>query len=294
MHPCRAPACTLAPVCAPRAHPAPAGEYRRERWEGPLSAALLLLRDCRQHEHNLAAHTELSLELAALEGSSLDPEQRGAMATAAAAMLAPHGEPAGTGGAAADGQQEQQQGGGMQYSADSASSPWLTVLPLCAGFFDPLQAAGAAVADAGVRSRVRFGAAVRNNLPIGLPLAGAELRLGDALGTFTAPLLPEPRSSGGGVLPPGAWQRLVAAIPARCSGRLEATAVVLRFGDSGGGDSSSSLTYELPALLPQAALPERPQSPRAGRPAPSPPLMAVGWVRGGWASDRPPFRLAAG
>lgn len=29
------------------------GFYRRERWEGPLANALLLLRECRQHEHNL-------------------------------------------------------------------------------------------------------------------------------------------------------------------------------------------------------------------------------------------------
>lgn len=27
--------------------------YRRERWEGPLASALLLLRECRQHEHDL-------------------------------------------------------------------------------------------------------------------------------------------------------------------------------------------------------------------------------------------------
>ncbi len=31
-----------------------AGFYRRERWEGPLASALLLLRECHQHTHDLA------------------------------------------------------------------------------------------------------------------------------------------------------------------------------------------------------------------------------------------------
>lgn len=33
--------------------PSCAGFYRRERWEGPLASALLLLRECHQHTHDL-------------------------------------------------------------------------------------------------------------------------------------------------------------------------------------------------------------------------------------------------
>ncbi|PRW58338.1 hypothetical protein C2E21_2711 [Chlorella sorokiniana] len=141
-----------------------AGFYRRERWEGPLASALLLLRECHQNTHNLAAHAELSLEVSALEGSALDPEQRSAMATAAAAVLAP--------------------------------------------------------------------------LP---PLL--DLSFGDA---------------------------------------------------SSSGGSAASITYQLPALLPEAAQQEQPASPRAGRPPPAAPPVALGWLRGGWAGGRPPFSLAAG
>lgn len=35
-------------------YPAFPGFYRRERWEGPLASALLLLRECHQHSHDLA------------------------------------------------------------------------------------------------------------------------------------------------------------------------------------------------------------------------------------------------
>lgn len=211
------------------------------------------------------------------------------MATAAAAVLAPPpplldlGEgAAGTAGAAgaagtarADPQQtvEQQQQGSTQYAIASGDSPWLTVLPLSVGFFDPLNsAAAAAAAEAAAdsptgagRSRVRFAAAVWNNAPVALPLAAAEVQLRDGLGSYTARLQPElGTSSGGGgsigsggALPPGAWLRLAAAVPVRCSGRLEATAVTMRFSDASSSGTAASVTYQLPALLPESAQQEQ-------------------------------------
>lgn len=240
------------------------------------------------------------------------------MATAAAAVLAPPpplldlsesaaGAAAGAGSDALPRQAEQQQAAGTQYSVSSSDSPWLTVLPLTVGFFDPLNSTAAAAAAGAAadsptgsgRSRVRFAAAVRNNAPISLPLAAAEVQLRDGLGCYTARLQAEPSgggsSSGGGdVLPCGAWLRLTAVVPVRCSGRLEATAVTLRFGDASSAGGAASVTYQLPALLPEAAQQEQPASPRAGRPPPAAPPMALGWLRGGWAGGRPPFSLAAG
>lgn len=242
------------------------------------------------------------------------------MATAAAAVLAPPpplldlsesaaGAAAGAGSDALPRQAEQQQAAGSQYSVSSSDSPWLTVLPLSVGFFDPLNStAAAAAAEAAAdsptgarRSRVRFAAAVCNNAPISLPLAAAEVQLRDGLGSYTARLQAEPSGGGsssgggtGGVLPSGAWVRLTAAVPVRCSGRLEATAVTLCFGDASSGGGAASVAYQLPALLPEAAQQEQPASPRAGRPPPAAPPMALGWLRGGWAGGRPPFSLAAG
>lgn len=237
------------------------------------------------------------------------------MATAAASVL--DSPPAAAQPAAQQAQQA------IQYSVDVPHAPWLTVLPLCAGFFDPLKRGGPSSSGSpgtpssptGSRSGVRFAAALWNNAPIPLPLASAEVHLADALGSFVVPLQPEDAADGGrqrgappsgtlghaapaetsqASLPAGAWGRLVAAIPVRCSGKLEATAVVLRFGSGGGGSSSdaSSLTYHLSTLVPKHV--ELPSSPRAGRPAPPPPPVAVGWLRGGWACGQPPFRLATG
>lgn len=241
------------------------------------------------------------------------------MATAAAAVLAPapplldlsEGAAGAAGAARADLQQAaEQQQGATQYAVASGDSPWLTVLPLSVGFFDPLNStAAAAAAEAAAdlptgagRSRVRFAAAVWNNSPVALPLAAAEVQLRDGLGSYTARLQAELGTSSsrsgsigsGGSLPPSAWLRLAAAVPVRCSGRLEATAVTLRFGDAGSSGTAASVTYQLPALLPEAAQQEQPASPRAGRPPPAAPPVALGWVRGGWAGGRPPFSLAAG
>lgn len=264
------------------------------------------------------AHTELSLELTVLDGSSLDQEQRVAMATAAASVLDSPPAPAQP---------------AMQYSVEAPHAPWLTVLPLCAGFFDPLKRGSGSLISSGSgagsgrrssspgtptsptssRSGVRFAAALWNNAPIPLPVASAQVHLADALGSFVVPLQPEDAAEGGrqrsggappsgtlghappaeaaqASLPAGAWGRLAASIPVRCSGKLEATAVVLRFGS--GASGCSSLTYHLPTLVPKPA--ELPASPRAGRPAPPPPPLAVGWLRGGWACGQPPFRLATG
>lgn len=254
------------------------------------------------------AHTELSLEVSALGGAALDAEQRAAMATAAVAVLALPPEPtpalASSGSDAAGApieQQQQQQGlqGGMAYTVAGPDSPWLSVLPLSAGFFDPLRPAAAGAAGAtGSRGTgkgsgaVRFAAAVWSNAPIELPLAGAEVQLVDARGSFAASLLPDAGKQAGAAgvlaLPPGAWLRLVATIPVRCSGQLEALAVVLRFGDC----SASTLAYQLPALLP--GQPQAPSSPRAGQTAAPGPAPAVGWLRGGWTSMQPPFSVAAG
>lgn len=273
----------------------------------------------------LQAHAELSLEVSALEGSSLDPEQRAAMATAAASVLAPQpplldlgestADAAGAAGSVLGAAQQlaEPQQAGTLYSVASSDSPWLTVLPLSAGFFDPLNStAAAAAAEAAAdsptssgRSRVRFAAAVWNNAPVDLPFAAAEVQLRDGLGSYIARLQPEPSggssssgAGGAGMLSSGAWLRWTAAVPVRCSGRLEATAVTLRFGDdtssNGGSPGAASVTYQLPTLLPEAAHDEQPSSPRAGRPPPAAPPVAVGWLRGGWAGGRPPFSLAAG
>ena len=196
------------------------------------------------------AHTELSLEASSLD-SGLDHEQRLAMATAAAAVLtAPPPQDAAAGGGGNGSEQQQ----GMQYTAATADSGWLTVLPLCAGFFDPLRLATAADAGAGSRSGVRFGAAVWNNAPIDLPLAAAVLQLTDGQGSFVAALLPESSSGGSAqpalefAVPAGAWLRLEAAIPVRCAGQLQATALVLHF-----AGSCCSLTFQLSGVLPVAA-----------------------------------------
>ncbi|EFN58956.1 hypothetical protein CHLNCDRAFT_137536 [Chlorella variabilis] len=231
-----------------------------------------------------AAHTELSLELAALQDSSLDGEQRCAMATAAVSVLA-LGEAAG--------EEQPQAGGAAQYSVAGADSGWLTVLPICAGFFDPARAPAAAAAAApAARSSVRFAAAVWNNAPIDLPLVTAEVQLRDGTGAFTAVLLPEPSGSGRGgpasaaaglVLPAGGCLRLGVAVPVRCSGQLQATALVLQFG------AGSSIAFQLRALMPAAAGQQHAASTPAAMQA-----GAVGWLRGGWASSRPPFSAAAG
>lgn len=259
--------------------------------------------------------------MSSLEGASLDVEQRAAMATAAAAVLAPQAEPkplleladegeaAGASVSSSDSQQQQQQGC-MHYTAATPNSAWLTVLPLCAGFFDPLRGSTAAAASS--RSTVHFAAAVWNHAPIDLPLVAAEVQLADGLGSFTALLLPDGSScssssssgslghapaavAGGGrlVLPAGTWQRMMAAIPVRCSGQLDAAAVTLRFGEAGTSiAAASSLTYQLPELLPKPQ--QAPSSPRAGRLAALAPAPAVGWLRGGWSSSQSPFSLAAG
>ena len=230
------------------------------------------------------AHTELSLEASSLE-SGLDHEQRLAMATAAAAVLAPPAPQAQQGAAAAACGIEQQQG--MHFTAAAADSGWLTVLPLCAGFFDPRRPP--ATAGASSTSSVRFGAALWNNAPVDLPLAAAELQMTDEQGSFAATLLPEASSSGSGqliaelALPAGAWMRLTAAIPVRCSGQLQATALVLHF-----ADSCSSLTFQLSGVLPAAAAQQQQQMGGGGAPA------AVGWLRGGWACSQPPFSTLAG
>lgn len=225
------------------------------------------------------AHTELSLEASSLD-SGLDHEQRLAMATAAAAVLtAPPPQDAAAGGGGNGSEQQQ----GMQYTAATADSGWLTVLPLCAGFFDPLRLATAADAGAGSRSGVRFGAAVWNNAPIDLPLAAAVLQLTDGQGSFVAALLPESSSGGSAqpaqefAVPAGAWLRLEAAIPFRCAGQLQATALVLHF-----AGSCCSLTFQLSGVLPVAAQ-------QTGGTA-----TAAGWLRGGWGSSQLPFSALAG
>lgn len=288
-----------------------AGLYRRERWEGPLASTLLLLRECRQHAHDLASHTQLSLEVSALGDGSLDGEQLAAMATAAVSVLVP--EPPlmqlDDDAAADTAGSEKQAQHGVHFTVASPASGWLTVLPLCAGFFDPQRPA----APGSSPPSVRFATALWSNAPIDLPLASAEVHVQDALGSFTAPLLPaEQRGSTAAlaaatagapdlVLPPAAWQRLSAAIPVRCSGELRATAVVLRFGDTGGGaGGSSSITFQLAELLPGGQQqPAPPASPRARAPATAVsgrqvPNGSVGWLRGGWAASQPPFSATAG
>jgi hypothetical protein len=225
------------------------------------------------------AHTELSLEASSLD-SGLDHEQRLAMVTAASAVLTgPPPQDAAAGGSSNGSEQQT----GMQYTATTADSGWLTVLPLCAGFFDPLRPATAADAGAGSRSSVRFGAAVWNNAPIDLPLAAAELQLTDGQGSFVAALLPDISSSGSAqaagefAVPAGAWLRLAAAIPVRCAGQLQAMALVLHF-----AGSCCSLTFQLAEVLPAAAQ-------QTGGTA-----AAAGWLRGGWGSSQLPFSAVAG
>jgi hypothetical protein len=262
---------------------------------------LALLRECRQQEADVAAHTQLSLELASLQGSALDDEQRGAMAAAAAAVLAPRedgtsGEPGSPG---QQQQQQQQQVDGMHYTVSANDEGWLTVLPLCAGFFDcspgaSLHAAAAAAdaASGDIDSRgcgsVRFAAAVWNNAPADLPLASAQLHLRDDSGTFTAPLQLEQcsgSSSRGWMLASGTWLRVTTSVPARCSGQLQATALVLRFGTAA---TASSITFQLSCLFPIAP----PQL--SGSRAADGLAGTVGWLRRGWDSSMPPFSTAAG
>ena len=266
------------------------------------------------------------------------------MATAAVAVLVPEPAspaaaasltPGGVGGAAVAAQQQQQQQQqqqGMRYTVASHDSGWLTVLPLSAGFFDPLRPSsgsngGGAIisggSSGGSDATVQFGAAIWSNAPVDLPLAVAELSLTDALGSFTAPLLLARSSTGIGgssggaalvqqaaeaaataqdlVLPPGGWLRLVAAIPVRCSGELQANSVVLRFGDGDtahGGTACSTITYQLAALMPDGGRAPPPLSPRsaraAGGAAAQAPTSAVGWLRGSWGAMLPPFSRLAG
>ena len=277
-----------------------AGVYRRERWQGPLAAALLLLRECAQNLGDVGAHAALSLEAAALDGGGggLDWGQRAAMATAAVATLVEPPaasavqqliqlEDEGRGIEGLD-QRGSAGGGGLRFEALAPGSGWLTVLPICAGFV--VVPAATSTASASASPGMRFAAALWSNAPIDLPLASAEVQLKDGRGgSYTAPLLPASASTSGLeasalVLPGGAWLRMAAAVPPRCSGQLQASAVVLRFAVGSGG---SSLTYHLVQLLPAPA--SSPQSPASGGAA-----GLVGWVRGGWESACPPFLSSSG
>lgn len=289
--PCRACAHPPSVECHPPSLPPCPASHRLERWEGPLAATLALLRECRQQEADVAAHTQLSLELASLEGSDLDAEQRGAMAAAAAAVLDPGGDDRSQPGGPEQQQQPQQQVDGPHYTVSATDDGWLTVLPLCAGFFDcppappPHAAAGSGGGDASVCSSVRFAAAVWNNAPADLPLASALLHLHDGSGAFAAPLQLEQRSGGGSLLASGTWLRLTATVPARCSGQLQATALALHFG---AGAATSSITFQLSGLF------SAPQSQTSGRRGADGPAGTVGWLRKGWGSSVSPFSTAAG
>lgn len=269
----------------------------------------------------------------------MDAGQCAAMATAALAVLVPEAPPAlagsseagaaGPAGAAgaeppsAEPQPHRGAGDGnaahnMRYDVASPHSGWLTVLPLCTGFFDPLCGAQTGVIDgegggSGVSPvpAVRFGAAFWSNAPIDLPLASAEVHLTDGLGSFTAPLVAADVSGAVAAAPagpidlslaPAAWLRLAADIPVRCSGEVSASAVVLLFGNGGPSGNGSSITFRLPELMPQSAKqpasatsPTRRASPAGTAPPGAQlPTHAVGWLRGGWAASQLPFSAGAG
>lgn len=213
------------------------------------------------------------------------------MATAAAAVLAPPPPQTPQGAAGSDIEHQQ----GMQFTVAAADASWLTVLPLCAGFFHPVRQAAATAAASGAEAGsggVRFGAALWNNGLIDLPLAGAELHLTDGLGSFTTAMLPAASNSSNAqpatqlVLSAGAWLQL-ATIPTGCAGQLQATALVLHF--AGG---CCSLTFQLSELLAAAAA--APPAGGAAAAGGTAPAAAAGWLRGGWGSGQLPFSTLAG
>eukprot|EP00887_Chlorella_sp_A99_P005191 scaffold1.g5191.t1 len=300
--------CCPATAADPTASPAPNPQrllsevvpyLRRQGWQPQLASALLLLRECAHQLGQPAAHAAASLEAAALD-STLDGAQRQAIASAGLlALLAP--PPA---GAASGGEGEAEvspRGPGLEYSVETPDSGWLSVLAASCGFMQASgpgtqqqqrQPPGLGAAAWAPAAPPVFGAGLWNNLPVDLPISAAELTLRDDHGTFTVPLRPQPPSGSSGTAsrlaaasssdagpggaatiraPAGAWLRLCAEVPARCSGALQATALTLRLGPS------SSLAVHLGGV----------GQPRKG-------AAAVGLLGASYEANVPPFGAASG
>ncbi|KAK9839808.1 hypothetical protein WJX81_003235 [Elliptochloris bilobata] len=156
-----------------------AGMYRRERWEVPLAAALLELRECAARLKLSKEHVTYSLELSAMR-RCLDAAQRTAIAQAAVAALATApGEPPGLAEPAAP----------LSFQVRPVNDSLLGVFALWAGF-ETCGGAGSAV-DAPVSAeQLRFGVALWSNVPVELAEAAVQVVVADADGSFSVPAQP--------------------------------------------------------------------------------------------------------
>lgn len=179
--------------------------YRSCGWWGPLWPVLISLRECAARQKKTAAHIEVSLEAAAIAADS-DAAQRRALAEAAVGELQGHDAPA------------------MHFTCSTTRAPWASVVEVAAGFASRKDAPP------------RLAMALRNKLPIPLPLGSCSASFDDSQGTFHGHFE-------GGTLDPGRWAVNYVEPKASASGLLTATAVELAVG------ASSTVTFALPGAM---------------------------------------------